>query len=55
MRLSGWPKTGEVLSIECPKRSFDGLTNPNNSFFNAWTQERDPELIAIEQTRTARG
>jgi len=42
------------LGIESTKRRFDGLANADNSFFDAWTQERNPKATAKEQPRPAR-
>jgi hypothetical protein len=42
------------LRIEGTKRRFDGLADADNSFFDAWTQERNPKATAKEQPRPAR-
>jgi len=45
----------QVLAVERAKSSSDGRSNTDDSFFNAWTKERNPKLAANKQTRTAHG
>lgn len=51
----GWrTQSGQILRIEGAKRGFDGLADPDNSFFHARTQERNPKVTAKEQLRPTR-
>jgi len=42
------------LGIESTKGRFDSLADPDNSFFYARPQERNPQATAKEQSRPAR-
>jgi hypothetical protein len=42
------------LGIKSTKGCFDSLADPDNSFFYARTQERNPKATAKEQLRLAR-
>jgi hypothetical protein len=42
------------LGIESTKGCFDSLADPDNSFFYARAQERNPKAAAKEQSRPAR-
>jgi hypothetical protein len=43
------------LGIKSTKRRFDRWADANDSFFHAWTKERDPKMTAKEQPRPTRG
>lgn len=47
-------QSGQILRIKSAKRGFDGLRDPDNSFFHARTQERNPKVTAKEQLLPAR-
>jgi hypothetical protein len=41
------------LAVERAKSSGDGRSNPEDSFFHAWTKKRNPKLAANKQARLA--
>jgi hypothetical protein len=43
------------LRVKSTQRSLDCLANPDNPFFYAWTQQRNPKMTAKKQSRPARG
>jgi hypothetical protein len=51
--LSARPQSCQILRVERPQGRRNSAANPHNSFFHAWAEERDPQLSANKQSRSA--
>jgi hypothetical protein len=51
--VSARPQSRQILGVECLQGRCNGSPNPYNSFFDAWAEQRDPQLSANKQSRPA--
>jgi hypothetical protein len=50
-----WAQTSQILRVKSAESRFDCWANPDDPFFHAWTEERDPKVTAKKEPGPARG
>ena len=51
--LGARPQLRQILGVECPQGCCNSSPNPYNSFFHGRAEQRDPQLSANKQSRSA--